>query len=98
MSLVSSVWQWGTGSARRLNHAEIEAEYAKMETAETYEEWLEAATRLDELEGGSAWKRDPKSPHYDSERIQKRLNEMYKLEAEGDVENMLFLVALWNVS
>jgi len=87
---VSSVWQWGTGSARRLNHAEIEAEYAKMETAETYEEWLEAATRLDELEGGSAWKRDPKSPHYDSERIQKRLNEMYKLEAEGDVENMLF--------
>lgn len=53
----------------------------KMETAETYEEWLEAATRLDELEGGSAWKRDPKSPHYDSERIQKRLNEMYKVRS-----------------
>ena len=50
-----------------------------IENATTYEAWLAAAERLDELEGVWKWKQDPSSPHYDSRLIQERLTEMKRV-------------------
>eukprot|EP00286_Rhodomonas_abbreviata_P027808 CAMPEP_0181299412 /NCGR_PEP_ID=MMETSP1101-20121128/6329_1 /TAXON_ID=46948 /ORGANISM="Rhodomonas abbreviata, Strain Caron Lab Isolate" /LENGTH=841 /DNA_ID=CAMNT_0023404553 /DNA_START=149 /DNA_END=2675 /DNA_ORIENTATION=+ len=83
-------WFWGGEVAKPSDKATIDSEYNNLANASSYQEWLETATRLDELEGSSSWKRDAKSPHYDSNLIQHRLNEMYKLEAEGDIDNMQF--------
>jgi hypothetical protein len=47
--------------------------------ATTYQAWLTAAEKLDELEGVGEWKRDPTSPYYDSRLIQERLIEMKRV-------------------
>ena len=56
----------------------------RLECAESYEEWLEAARHLDELEGFNEWKREMASPYYDAKRIQQQLAEMTRLKADGD--------------
>eukprot|EP00283_Hemiselmis_rufescens_P004916 CAMPEP_0173430848 /NCGR_PEP_ID=MMETSP1357-20121228/9163_1 /TAXON_ID=77926 /ORGANISM="Hemiselmis rufescens, Strain PCC563" /LENGTH=590 /DNA_ID=CAMNT_0014395255 /DNA_START=1 /DNA_END=1773 /DNA_ORIENTATION=+ len=56
-----------------------------MEEACSYEEWLEAASALDELEGSNAWKAVDESPYYDSELIRQRLQEMQRSCAEQDM-------------
>jgi hypothetical protein len=55
----------------------------RMENAETYEEWLEAASRVDELEGSNNWKAIDQSPFYDSELIRSRLQEMQRVSEFG---------------
>ena len=47
--------------------------------ATTYQAWLTAAEKLDELEGVGEWKKDPTSPYYDSRLIQERLVEMKRV-------------------
>jgi len=59
--------------------------YSKMEAANSYDEWLEAASMLDELEGSNAWKAIDESPYYDSELIRQRLDEMQRAVAEQDM-------------
>jgi len=61
-----------------------------MEEATTYEEWLAAAMKLDELQGAETWKRDPSSSFYDSRLIQERLSEMLRLEAKADYSSIVF--------
>jgi hypothetical protein len=51
----------------------------RMEDAETYEDWLEAASRVDELEGSNNWKAIDQSPFYDSELVRSRLQEMQRV-------------------
>ncbi|EKX49043.1 hypothetical protein GUITHDRAFT_50638, partial [Guillardia theta CCMP2712] len=62
----------------------------RLEEAKSYEEWLAAATKLDELQGAEAWKRDPSSSLYDSRLIQERLSEMLRLEAKADYSSIVF--------
>eukprot|EP00291_Cryptomonas_curvata_P025997 CAMPEP_0172163532 /NCGR_PEP_ID=MMETSP1050-20130122/7323_1 /TAXON_ID=233186 /ORGANISM="Cryptomonas curvata, Strain CCAP979/52" /LENGTH=517 /DNA_ID=CAMNT_0012833731 /DNA_START=56 /DNA_END=1605 /DNA_ORIENTATION=- len=69
---------------------EQERWYYQMDNATSYEEWLEAAYKLDEIEGHDKWKEDPNSPHYDSRFIQERLDEMRRLEREGDIPGIMF--------
>lgn len=47
-----------------------------LRAAGTYAEWLNAASRLDEMQGRTAWRDDPASPHYDQERIASDLAEL----------------------
>ena len=51
----------------------------KMDCATTYEEWLQAASALDELEGADQWKHKDESSYYDSELIRQRLQEMQRV-------------------
>lgn len=51
----------------------------KMDGATTYEEWLKAASALDELEGADNWKHKDESSYYDSELIRQRLQEMQRV-------------------
>lgn len=47
-----------------------------LKTATTYEEWCEAATKLDEIDGLDQWKREMSSPDYDHELIKTRLDQL----------------------
>lgn len=75
---------------RAERQAAIDVLYARLEHAEGYDEWLESARLLDELEGSFEWKSEPASPHYDSKRIQQQLAEMTRLKAQGEFSAMVY--------
>ena len=47
--------------------------------ANTYEEWIAAAVKLDALEGADGWKDNETSGYYDSKHIAERLVEMERV-------------------
>ncbi|EPB86968.1 hypothetical protein HMPREF1544_06186 [Mucor circinelloides 1006PhL] len=47
-----------------------------LKTAANYDEWCEAATKLDEIDGLDHWKREMASPDYDHELIKTRLDQL----------------------
>ncbi|KAF9366698.1 hypothetical protein BGX34_010373 [Mortierella sp. NVP85] len=63
-----------------------------LKAATNYEQWAEAAIKLDSLQGKDAWKNDPKSPHYDYEMLQERLSQLVKARESGDLGLMIFLL------
>ncbi|CDH56994.1 patatin family [Lichtheimia corymbifera JMRC:FSU:9682] len=50
-----------------------------LQVATNYEQWAEAASLLDDLEGLDAWKQDPRSPDYDWELVQTRLHQLQRV-------------------
>ncbi|KAL7331548.1 Lipase 5 [Mucor circinelloides] len=48
----------------------------RLKTATNYDEWCEAATKLDEVDGLDHWKREMASPDYDHELIKTRLDQL----------------------
>ncbi|ORE19485.1 patatin-domain-containing protein [Rhizopus microsporus] len=50
-----------------------------LKTATTYDEWAEAATKLDELEGLNEWKEQLESPDYDWELVKARLDQLREI-------------------
>lgn len=61
-----------------------------MDNATTYSEWLEAAQKLDTIEGHDRWKLQDESDLYDANLIRQRLADMRRLEAENDIEGIMF--------
>ncbi|KAI8877907.1 putative esterase of the alpha-beta hydrolase superfamily [Backusella circina FSU 941] len=52
-----------------------------MNTAKTYDEWCAATNMLDTMDGLDKWKEDPKSPDYDYELIQARLDQLREIRS-----------------
>ncbi|CAO3671710.1 unnamed protein product [Rhizopus microsporus] len=50
-----------------------------LKTATTYDEWAEAATKLDELEGLNEWKEQLEFPDYDWELVKARLDQLREI-------------------
>ena len=63
---------------------------ARLEAAESYEEWLKYATDQDKATGMSDWKEVEQSDLYDNAQIKLRLEKLQ--EARGDEEALLFLL------
>nr|CAG8592636.1 13532_t:CDS:10 [Entrophospora candida] len=63
-----------------------------MEIATNYEQWSEAATILDQLQGNDQWKNTPSSDDYDFELLQRRLAQLKKARKTGDLSQMIFLL------
>jgi len=63
-----------------------------MEIATNYEQWSEAATILDQLQGKDQWKNTPSSDDYDFELLQRRLAQLKKARKTGDLSQMIFLL------
>lgn len=61
-----------------------------MDNATTYDEWLQAAQKLDTIEGHDRWKLQDESDLYDANLIRQRLADMRRLEAENDIEGIMF--------
>ena len=63
---------------------------ARLESAESYEEWLKYATAYDTSTGMEVWKEVEHSDLYDNAQIKLRLKKLQ--EAQGDDETLLFLL------
>ncbi|KAI9219552.1 acyl transferase/acyl hydrolase/lysophospholipase [Blastocladiella britannica] len=63
-----------------------------MAAATSYEQWSAAAEALDVLTGKDAWKRDPKSDHYDWHLVQDRLAAMAEARTAGDLHRLILLL------
>jgi len=61
-----------------------------MDSAETYEEWYEAALRHDEFTGMESWKHKSESDLYDNVAIETRLRTLRKYRKKGDDHALLF--------
>ncbi|CAM0137203.1 unnamed protein product [Umbelopsis sp. WA50703] len=61
-----------------------------LSVATNYDQWAEAATILDQLEGLEAWKKDPQSDIYDWELLQGRLEQLRNVGASNDQLSMIF--------
>ncbi|KAI9317878.1 acyl transferase/acyl hydrolase/lysophospholipase [Dichotomocladium elegans] len=62
-----------------------------LQVATNYEQWAEAASLLDELEGLDAWKQDFRSPDYDWELVQMRLHQLRQVrETTKSQSDMIF--------
>jgi len=62
----------------------------KMASAETYDEWSEAAIAYDERNGLQEWKEKEKSRRYDYASIRRRLETLQKMRHTNDDHGLLF--------
>ncbi|KAG0171264.1 hypothetical protein DFQ28_002503 [Apophysomyces sp. BC1034] len=60
-----------------------------LDVATNYEQWAEAASILDDLEGLDSWKRDPQSPDYDWELVQTRLHQLRRVRETNQCQNAM---------
>lgn len=74
-----------TSSRNKVDEAKQVLKYAK-----TYDEWREAATELDRLEGKDEWKQIEVSDDYNYKLIRERLNELRRLRGENDIERLVY--------
>lgn len=63
-----------------------------LDKSTSYEQWSEAAARLDTLEGRDEWKKNPASLSYDYEMIQERLAQLKRTRDLGDLSAMMFVL------
>ncbi|KAF7541163.1 hypothetical protein G7054_g872 [Neopestalotiopsis clavispora] len=65
---------------------------ARLQHAQTWQQWDRAAHELDELEGNEDWKRDNSTGDYDPDLIQERLEALDQARTNCDLRAMLHLV------
>ncbi|KAK6065631.1 Lipase 4-like protein 1 [Seiridium cupressi] len=65
---------------------------ARLQHAETWQQWDKAAHELDELEGNEEWKKDNSTGDYDPELIQERLEALDEARTNCDLRAMMHLV------
>jgi hypothetical protein len=64
----------------------------KMKSASMYDDWREAASALDDVQGNDRWKAIDASPDYDYELIQNRLSQLRVARKENDLNALTFLL------
>ncbi|KAK5136212.1 hypothetical protein LTR08_003819 [Meristemomyces frigidus] len=89
----------GYGARRVQGHQVLSAteqerqlQLLRLQGAKTCEEWEEAASELDHLEGRNEWKEQDASEEYDYELVQTRLERLQDARRRGDVQDMRFQV------
>ncbi|KAI8958054.1 patatin-domain-containing protein [Daldinia sp. FL1419] len=65
---------------------------ARLQGAETYREWEEAAQELDVLEGNEEWKTDISTGDYNPELLEMRLQELDCARTNCDIRSMMHIV------
>ena len=71
---------------------EKQLQLLRLKGAKTCQEWEEAASELDHLEGRNVWKEQDESEEYDYELVQTRLERLQNARQRGDVQDMRFQV------
>ncbi|KAK6355625.1 hypothetical protein TWF718_000020 [Orbilia javanica] len=77
---------------RSPHYRTLEELHGLLATVATFEEWQEAAERLDVLLGKDVWRKNPVSKRYDYKMIQERLEALDKARSEGDVAGLVNLL------
>lgn len=58
--------------------------------AETQDEWMDLAERIDSIQGYDAWRSDPECPLYERTRISHRIDEYVHLMRRHDIFELMF--------
>ncbi|TID30359.1 hypothetical protein CANINC_001061 [Pichia inconspicua] len=74
------------------NANEYDTQLKNKAEALTYDEWLEACQKLDELENNVLWKNTPESEMYDFKLLQKEVDTMREYRLNKDYESLLYLI------
>ena len=62
----------------------------RMNKAKTYEEYINAAQDLDELEGLDKWRQDQQSTLFNADVLKKRIHDVQQMIDHGDIFDMMF--------
>lgn len=65
-----------------------------LRNAKTYEDWREAALKLDVFEGNNLWKNDLISDDYNYKLIQSRIQELSRLKENKNITELIALLKL----
>eukprot|EP00164_Ancoracysta_twista_P002830 GFYU01003765.1.p1 GENE.GFYU01003765.1~~GFYU01003765.1.p1 ORF type:complete len:607 (+),score=129.45 GFYU01003765.1:224-2044(+) len=68
----------------------VEELHHQMATAEDRETWLEAAVKLDILEGKEEWKCTKESDLYDWNQVESRIKQLQSLRRQNDIHGLIF--------
>lgn len=60
--------------------------------AETQDEWMDLAERIDSIQGNDVWRSDPDCQLYERERISARIDEFVHLMRRGDIFDLMFVL------
>lgn len=89
-------WKDGLSESEREHRRRLEERkqiyMARLQNAEDYLQWHEAAQELDILEGNEAWKAETSTGDYNPELVEKRLQELDEARINCDLRSMLHLV------
>jgi TAG lipase/steryl ester hydrolase/phospholipase A2/LPA acyltransferase len=58
--------------------------------ATSYDEWHQAASALDRLDGKESWREDPESPDYDHKLLASRVKLLRQLRRRKDLDRLIF--------
>ncbi|KAK6530509.1 hypothetical protein TWF694_003857 [Orbilia ellipsospora] len=89
VSIFTRIRSWRTRLSRQKTVRELQT---LLSSANTFEEWQEAAERLDIAQGKDVWRKNPVSKRYDYRMIRERLEALEKARSEGDVLGMVNLL------
>lgn len=59
-------------------------------TAETQDEWMDLAERIDNIQGNDVWRSDPECALYERDRISARIDEFVHLMRRRDIFDLMF--------
>eukprot|EP00540_Astrosyne_radiata_P006631 CAMPEP_0116851396 /NCGR_PEP_ID=MMETSP0418-20121206/16700_1 /TAXON_ID=1158023 /ORGANISM="Astrosyne radiata, Strain 13vi08-1A" /LENGTH=882 /DNA_ID=CAMNT_0004483415 /DNA_START=64 /DNA_END=2713 /DNA_ORIENTATION=- len=62
----------------------------QQQQAETQDEWMDLAERIDNIQGNDVWRSDPNCPLYERDRISARIDEFVHLMRRGDIFELMF--------
>ena len=72
-----------------LNQRKVRQTRQALQTAASYDEWLDAANRMDRLTGLDDWRADDGSPHYDPAALRADIARFGALRAAEDIDGVV---------
>ncbi len=77
----SYLWRGALGFSNPLKPSALREAEMALESAETYDDWREAAERLDRMNGVDAWRHQPQHDAYDHSSLASRLRKLRQVRA-----------------
>lgn len=93
MVTVEQLWHLIRGMASHLVSSRsrlVRQLRAQQKKAETQNEWMDLAEKIDNIQGNDVWRSDPECPLYERERIAARVDEYVHLMRRQDIFELMF--------
>ena len=86
-TLISSLFAQCSSQQRLIRYL-----YKQQSVAQTQDEWMDLAERIDQLQGNDVWRTDPNCPLYERARITARIDEYVHLMRRRDIFELMFVI------
>ena len=87
LSVVQSLLSNFSSRSRLIRHLK-----EQQQTAETQDEWMDLAERIDNIQANDVWRSDPNCKLYERERISARIDEFVHLMRRRDIFELMFIM------